>query len=326
MVPSSRGSAGTVALVLASVFLLFAVWLLAGRADAPVDRAIETLNEDRDPGVTGPEAQSLLDRADALSQELHRQVDIVPGGTALARSAPGGAPPEQTSSPPGVAGLEGRIEDSSIVLTWRAAGDEPAEGYLIERLAATGELLSRAQVGPDAFRHRDGPVDALRGIRIYRVTALGRDGTVAGLQQKKVSFRQEFTVDYLGSRAGGTARFRVNWLNSPGGGAGQRISEEFDVAIGDGIGGKVPGKGDRPDLDFGTGWRFTGFAGRRKIETREAGVPRFSADGSLVRDPDTGRAVFEVRKMPVVDVVEGAGVEAPRDDGTTGLMWLEKAQ
>ena len=321
MIPSSRGSAGTVALVMASVFLLFAAWLFAGRTDGPVERAIDTLSDAGEPGVAGPAAQSLLDRADALSQALDMQVDIVPEAMVLARSAPGGTPPVRTTLPPGVTGLEGRVEGSSIELTWTATGKEPAEGYLIERLAPGGKVLSHVEVEPDVFRHRDDPVDSLHGIRIYRVKALGRDGTVAGLQQKTVPFRQGFTVHYLGARENGTAWFRVNWKR-----AGQRLSEEFDVARGDTIGGPVPGKEDRPALDFGTGWRFAGFAGSRNIETREASVPRFTEDGTLMRNPETGKAIFEVRKMPVAGIVEGAEVETPREDGAVGRLWLQKSK
>jgi hypothetical protein len=220
-----------------------------------------------------------------------------------------------------VDGLAGRVEGSVIVLTWEAAGDEPATGYRIERLSAEDEVLESITVEPGVREHRDGPVDALRGRRRYKVSALGRDGTVVDLQQKTVPFRQGFTVDYLGAREEGTARFRVNWER-----AGQRISETFDVAKGGTIGGPVPGKEDRPALDFGTGWRFAGFAGSRKVETREASVPRFAADGTLMRDPKTEKAIFEVRKMPVAGIVEGAEVETSREDGAVRRLELQKSK
>jgi len=319
MVPGSRGSAGVAALILAAVLLLCAVWLFAGAAarDEKLLRAIAALDDAGDPGIAAPEAQALRRRVDVLSKRLDQQVTGVPEDARLVR----GVRPVASLSPPGVDGLDGSIEGSSIVLTWQATGDEPASGYRIERLSSAGEVLSRTNVAPDVRRHRDDPVDSLRGRRKFRVSALGRDGTVVGLQQNTVPYHQGFTVDYLGAREDGTARFRVNWER-----AGQRISEEFGVAVGGTIGGPVPGREDRPALDFGTGWRFAGFAGVRQVETREASVPRFTATGTLLRDPETGKAIFEVRKMPVASIVEGAEVETPREDGAAGHLWLTEGK
>jgi hypothetical protein len=321
MFPGSRGSAGVAALILAAALLLCAVWLLTdprgGSRNDSLDRAIDLLGVSRDPGLADPEARALLSRVDDLSKRLDQQVDSVPVDVRLVR----GPRPGKDLSPPGVNGLTGGIEGSSIVLTWQATGDMPATGYRIERLSDADEVLGRVRVDPTVFRYRDDPVDSLRGRRKYRVSALGRDGTVVGLQQKTVPFRQGFGVDYLEARENGTARFRVNWER-----AGQRIAEEFDVAVGGMIGGPVPGKEDRPALDFGTGWRFAGFAGSRQVETREASVPRFTATGTLARDPETGRVIFEVRKMPVAGIVEGAEVETPREDGAAGRLWLQKAK
>lgn len=321
MFPSSRGSAGIAALVLAAGLLLLAVWLFAGigagvRSDQ-LRSAIQNLDDAGDLGIDPREALALRSRVDDLSKRLNQQVVSVPEDVRLARVTR----PAEDLSPPGVDGLAGRVEDSVIVLTWRATGEEPATGYRIQRLSAEDEVLSSADVGPKVLSFRDEPVDSLGGRRKFKVSALGRDGTVAGLQQKTVPFRQGFTVHYLGAREDGTARFRVNWKR-----AGQRLSEEFDVARGDTIGEPVPGKEDRPALDFGTGWRFAGFAGSRSIETREASVPRFTEDGTLMRNPETGKAIFEVRKMPVAGIVEGAEVETPREDGAVGRLWLQKSK
>lgn len=319
MHPGSRGSAGVAALILAAALLLGAVWLFAelgaGSRSKDLDRAIALLDASRVPGIAAPEARALLSRVDDLSKRLDQQVDSVPEGVRLVR----GPRPGEDLSPPGVDGLTGRIENSSIVLTWEATGDTAATGYRIERLSESDEVLARTRVDPEVRQYRDEAVDSLAGRRKFRVSALGHDGTVVGLQQKTVPYRQSFTVDYLEALADGTARFRVNWER-----AGQRIAEEFDVAEGGMIGGPMPAKEDRPALDFGTGWRFAGFAGSRQVETREASVPRFTATGTLARDPETGRVIFEVRKMPVAGIVEGAEVATPREDGADGRLWLKK--
>ena len=45
-----------------------------------------------------------------------------------------------------------------------------------------------------------------------------------------------------------------------------------------------------------------------------------------MRNPETGKAIFEVRKMPVAGIVEGAEVETPREDGAVGRLWLQKSK
>jgi hypothetical protein len=45
-----------------------------------------------------------------------------------------------------------------------------------------------------------------------------------------------------------------------------------------------------------------------------------------MRNPETGKAIFEVRKMPVAGIVEGAEVETPREDGAAGRLWLQKSK
>jgi hypothetical protein len=320
MVPSSRGSAGVAALVFAAVLTLFAVWLFAGSRSGSLEEAIDARRAARDPGLNPPEARALLGRVDDLSKRLGKQVDRVPRDVKLRREAPRDKP-EEKLSPPGVDGLEGKVVGSTILLTWRATGDEAASGYRVESIGPDGVVLGNESLPSSARRYRAVPLTALRGRRTYRVSALSRDGTVADLQQKTISFRLEFSVSYVGEQADGKARFRVTWDRD-----GQRLAEEFAVTVGDEIGKAVPGREDRPELDFGTGWRFAGFAGRRLMETREASVPRFSPTGTLMRDEVTGEAVFDGRMMPVAVVVSGAEVEVPRDDGTVGRQWVRKAK
>ena len=317
MFPSTRGHAGIAALVVAAVFLLVAVWLGFGAEDPQLTKSLAVLDEAGEPGLDGPEARSLLDRVDALSKRLDRQVINVPEGATLA--VHGGREPEK--EPPGVDGLTGRMDDSHIVLRWRATGEESPKGFRVVRIGPDDQVIATGETGPDVLQWRDGPVNELRGQRIYRVTVIDGNDNVAGLQQKTVPFRVDFEVEFLGPRVDGAGRFQITWER-----AGTRIVEEFAAAMGDEIGGPVPRKEDRPALDMRTGWRFTGYTGRRIVETRETRVPRFTPEGLLARDPETGKAVFEVRKMPVARVLEGAEVERPREDGGTGRLWLQKAK
>jgi hypothetical protein len=177
-------------------------------------------------------------------------------------------------------------------------------------------VLSATDVPSGETTFRDGPVTALVGASIYRVTALAPDGTVAGAEQRKVLYRMDFTVSFLGVTGNGTGRFRVVWNR-----AGTPLTEEFLVSQDSIIGSEVEAREDRPRLDFTTGWRLLGFGAERTYANRETSVPRYyEPDGRLARDPETNDVIYDVRILPVATIRWGARV---RPIGTAGPdRWL----
>jgi hypothetical protein len=321
LIPGSRGSAGVAALVCATALLLAGAFLAFGAKDPETDRLLERMEAARRAGPDGPDASDLAKEADALCKALKERKGI-PGIPAAVRFLDEtAAPVPPAEEPPGGARLRGLFDGEAVRLDWDATGGSPAAGYRIELLGDGAEVLSSRKVDGDARSWRGDPLDSLTGSRTYRVTAIAGDGTVAGGEQKtRVPFEMDFEVEFLGADPDGRGRFRVLWDRADG-----RVAEVFAVETGGGIGGAVPAAEDRPALDLGTGWKFAGFAGRREIAEREVEVPRFLPNGSLLRDPDTGKVVFENRTARVPRVEIGAEVVLP-DDGAGGPRWLPKAK
>ena len=148
-------------------------------------------------------------------------------------------------------------------------------------------------------------------------TAIAHDGTVAGAEQKKVPFRVEFEVKFLGLGPDGSARFRLIWWRGV-----EPISEVFSLRAGEEIGSLSPERDDRPVLDWSSGWTFVAFRATRSVEVRRVEVPVFSEDGKLARD-GAGELITEVRTVPLAEFAEGAAVLPA---GEAKEQWLSKAK
>lgn len=313
-VPGQRGRASVFALVFAVAILLGAGWLGFGDRDPQADRGLALREDARNAGPPGPAASVLRGEADALLHEWKRKKGT---GTRTVRFAMEEKLPPETE-PPDVRALEGHVEGSTVVLTWKAAGGE-ATRYVVELVGDDSKPLRSTTLPPGALRFADGPVDALAGTRTYRVLAYGRDGTVAGRTQK-VPFRMDFDLEFLGADAAGRGRFRVIWDRD-----GERVAGEFAVPVDEEIGGSISAAEGHPALDLGTGWTFAGIAGRRTVVPGEVEVPRFSPNGVLRKDPETGKVVFEKREGPKTTVQAGAEV-APGDDGDGRILWFPETK
>lgn len=307
MTSNSRGSASVVALFGAVVLVLGSLWIAFGDRDPEVDARVRALQESRVPDPHGSAGLDALDEAVALSNRGSEWSDevAVPEDLRFSR-----LPRPAGGTPPGVTGLEGRLDGTHIVLRWAAVGDPPA-GFLLERIDEKGDVVARENLPGDARTFRDGPVDALAGTRIYRVTAVTADGAQADGIQKSVPYRVIFDVRFLGATPDGSARFEVRWERD-----GKLLAHEFAVSPGGEIGERVEG------LDLRTGWRFVGLRAERKTAERELRVPVFGPDGRIAKDPDTGDVVFEQESVTLETAMVGAVVNPWGRDGD---VWLPRA-
>ncbi|MCU0724632.1 MAG: hypothetical protein MUE73_02410 [Planctomycetes bacterium] len=301
MVVNTRGSAGVVALALASVVLLGSLWLAFGTSGpAGGTDGAKSAPDDA-------EGTALMRDADALSRGLSSVTGpVFASDPRFSRTAPGTA---VNPAAPAVRNLRGEEEGGAVLLRWDAEG-LPATGYLLVRLADDGQSLRVERLGPDARTFRDETLDAVAGSRVYRVTALGPEGILAGAEQRLVRYRLPVSLAYLGSDAEGRARFRVAVAARP--------PAEFAVAAGDEIGEK------RPEMDYRTGSKFAGLRATRQIVTRETDVPEFLPDGRLLRNAESGEVVVAKRAVPVPVVSEGAVVLPP--DTPDVERWLPRSK
>jgi hypothetical protein len=314
--PDSRGSASVAALVLSAAGFLGGLWLAFGQRDAELGGKIQALREARESAPEGAGGRRLTDDADALYRWISDHRDPAPALEPFAlrhvREEPG------RLAPPGVTALEGERTGSHIVIKWSATGGETPEVYRVERLDEEGRALWTNDLPAGARTYRDGPVTELAGERTYRVTPIAHDGTVAEPVQKKVPFRVDFEVKFLGLDPDGSSRFRVTWWRGV-----EPISEKFAVRAGQEIGGPLPEREDRPALDWSTGWKFVSFRASRNVEVREVEVPVFSEDGKLTRDEESGQTVTELRPVPLAEFAEGVMVLRA---GEEEMRWLSKAK
>ncbi len=313
MVPSSRGSAAVVFLLIASAVFLGSLWLTFGTRDAAVSARIEESRSVGVPARSGSASLVGIDEAVALSQALNSRssAPVVPEDVCFSRG-----PLEEAvaGKPPAVVELEASFSGLTVTLVWRLTGDLPEDGIQVRRLGADGVVIEKRRLPPGTSTYRDGPVASLDETRAYQVSPLFHDQTVAGTAEKQIHCRVAFDVSFLGRGDKGAARFGVVAEYD-----GKRHVEEFDTAPGLVIGGLRPADNAEKGIDWSTGWRFQELRGSRLVENREVGVPVFLPDGRLARDPENGTLIEENQVVPMVRIIEEAMVIPP---GTPEMVRL----
>jgi len=323
MNPKSRGSAAVVALLAATVFLLGCLWLAFFAGDPDLDARLSRDAESRETGSPEPAGLGPLKDANALysRRSVWTEDLVIPGDLRFARAPePGRTKPPLTREPPAVEGLDGAPDGAFLVLRWRTTGG-PASGYRVARVHEDGKETVLGDLPANAREFRDGPLDALAGSRIYRVTALAEDGSTGGRDEEWVQFRLDVKPLFLGPEPGGAARFRLRWPREA-----EPVTAEFVVRPDDEIGEARPAGGgssanDWPALDWRTGYRFLRLS-RTRTQTERL-VPKFRPDGRLMRDPVSGKVIYEAETALVGILDLRAGV---RDPASGETVWLPMAR
>ena len=318
MIPNSRGSVAVVALLVATVFLLGCLWLAFFAGDPDLEARLSSGVKSRETGSQEPVDPGPLDEANALysRRTVWTEALAIPGDLRFAR-APDlevVAPPE-TVERPAVSGLEGATDGSFLVLRWEATGG-PASGYRVARVLEDGKDIVLSDLLTGAREFRDGPLDALAGSRIYRVTALAEDGSPGGQAEKWVQFRLDVKPIFLRPEPGGAARFELRWSREA-----ETVAAEFVVHRDDEIGEARAAGSDSPALDWRTGYRFLRLKALRTQTERL--VPKFRPDGRLMRNPDTEEVIYEAETALVGMLDLRAGVRDPVSGET---VWLPMAK